>query len=40
MLSATRIERFINAVKAPILATNTFVSGWTGTNWSSGVHTP
>lgn len=39
MLCATKIERFVNAVRSNVLATNTFASGWTGTNWSAWVHT-
>lgn len=35
-----KLWRFQNAVKEEILASSTFASGWTGTNWSAGVHTP
>ena len=34
IISQTYIYSFTNAVKLEILATNTFASGWTGTNWS------
>ena len=39
MLCATKIERFVNAVRSNVLATNTFASGWTGANWTTGTHT-
>lgn len=39
MLCETKIERFVNAVRSNVLATNTFASGWTGTNWTTGTHT-
>lgn len=40
ILWASTLYRFQNRVCENILATNTFTSGWTGTNWSTGTHTP
>ena len=39
LLCSDRIERFQNAVRSNVLATDNFSSGWTGTNWSAGTHT-
>ena len=39
ILWASTLFRFWNWVRENILATNTFSSGWTGTNWSIWVHT-
>lgn len=32
--------RFQNGTRENVLATDTFASWWTGTNWSTGTHTP
>lgn len=39
LLWENNLYRFENWVRDPILTTNTFTSGWTGTNWSTWVHT-
>ena len=39
ILWSSTLFRFQNAVRENILATNTFTSWWTGTNWSLWVHT-
>ena len=40
ILGWSTLFRFTNGVRENILATNTFASGWTGTNWSTWTHTP
>ena len=40
ILGQTYIHRFTNAVKENIKAFSGFSTGWTGTNWSNGTHTP